>query len=73
MSTINATIKIKHKEFMDYDTCTICPFLELHLDNKPRKCKIFNKYLERFNPSEDIGLEHYEYIRLDECKNSEIK
>lgn len=73
MSTINTNIEIKHSEFMGYDTCSLCPFLEVRFDKNPCRCKIFNKYPERFNPVEKYGLEHYKYIRLQECKDSEVK
>lgn len=73
MSVINTNIEIKNSEFMGVDVCGICPFLELRLDNKPRKCGIFNKTPERFNPTSELGLECYEYIRLDICKECEVK
>ena len=73
MTIINTNIEIKNTDFMGVDTCGICPFLEIRLNNKPCKCKIFNKYPERFNPVEDCGLEIYMYKRLDECKSSEVK
>lgn len=73
LTKINATFEIQNSEFLGIDTCGICYFKELRFDNKPCKCKIFNKVLDRFNPSEEYGIEHWEYIRLQECKDSEVE
>ena len=73
MTKINATIEIKNSDFLGIDTCGICPFQELRFDKNPIRCKIFNKELDRFNPVEELGVEHWEYRRLQECKDSEVE
>lgn len=72
MTKINATFEIRNTDFLGIDTCEICHFKELRFDNKPCRCKIFNKELERFNPVKHIGLQHWKYKRLQECKDSEV-
>ena len=50
LTKINATFEIQNSDFMGVDVCSICKFKELRFDDKPCKCKVFNKELERFNP-----------------------
>lgn len=73
LTKINATFEIQNSDFIGVDVCDICKFKELRFDDKPCRCKVFNKYLERFNPSEKYNLVHWKYIRLQECKDSEVK
>lgn len=73
MTKINTTFEVQNHDFLGKDTCNLCSFKEHRLDDKPCRCKIFNKVLDRFNPSEKYGLVHWRYIRLQECKDSEIK
>lgn len=73
MAKINATFDIQNSELLGIDTCNICYFKELRFDDKPCKCKIFNKELERYNPVPyDIDIKYWEYKRLQECIDSEV-
>lgn len=73
MTKINTTFEIQNRDFLGIDTCSLCYFKELRFDDEPCRCKIFNKELDRFNPYEKYGLVHWEYIRLQECKDSEVE
>lgn len=78
MTTIKAEIEVRNRILMGIDTCGICNYKSSILTSKPCICTIFKKELERYNPyvteenPDGIGIEHWEYKRLQECKDSEI-
>ena len=71
MPKINVTVDVKTSELLGKETCNICPFSTFPLNNRPSYCNVFKKELETWTPLDDMPSIK-EYLRLEECKNSEV-
>ena len=75
MSKINVTLEVEHdNDRFGYDACTMCNYKVAIFKSGETKyrCSIFNKLLKEVVPFPELEF-HKEYLRLQECIDSEVK
>lgn len=72
MPKINTTFEIPSYQLLGINICGPCYFKTIQFNDKPCRCKIFNKELEGYHPLPDADF-YKEHKRLQECIDSEVK